>query len=242
MTIRRATPADHRAMAEVAAAAFVDDDVFGRFMYPHRREYPEDYISMWERGLWVKATDYTREYLVSVDDASGKVVAWAGWVRLGPGAVTRENPIGLRKLSQAHMYPSHITIVGEDAMSDWNLMILQCRPQEILHHPAGPRLQLSLAQQIRRPSPRCGILRRHPTNRPSMVWRSGRELAIGYSLHASRLRGKGPWRVPGDVGGRAGREGGDLRVGDCGVEEGAVLHEIWLSRGREGQCRPAGGG
>lgn len=100
MAIRKATPADHRTMAEIAAAAFIDDDVFGRFMFPHRREYAEDYISMWERDLWVKSTEYPRDYLVSVDDASGKVVAWAGWVRIGPGAVARGNPFGLRKLSQ----------------------------------------------------------------------------------------------------------------------------------------------
>lgn len=117
VTIRKATPADQRAMAEVAAAAFVDDDVFGRFMFPHRREYPEDYIAMWERGLWVKATDYTREYLVSVDEGSGKVVAWAGWVRVGPGAATRENPIGLRKLSLLYILTCCISLSSnEDAM------------------------------------------------------------------------------------------------------------------------------
>lgn len=119
-------------------------------------------------------------------------------------------------------------------MSDWNLMILQCRPSETLHHPAEPRLRLSLAQSRRRSRPRRGILRRRPTNRPSLVRSPSRELAIGFPLHTSRVRGQGTWQFPGDVGGRAGREGGHLRVGDCGVEEGAVLHEIWLSRGREG--------
>lgn len=112
MTIRKATPADHRAMAEVAAAAFIDDDVFGRFMYPHRREYPDDYIMGWERDFWVKSTEPEREYLVSVDDATGEVAAWACWMRVGPGAATtRQNPISLRlqniyttQAARAHAY------------------------------------------------------------------------------------------------------------------------------------------
>jgi hypothetical protein len=83
-------------MALVASRAFLDDDVFGRFMHPHRREFPQDYISMWERLLWVNANDHTREYLVSIDEESGEVAAWACWMRLGPGAAKRSNPLSLR--------------------------------------------------------------------------------------------------------------------------------------------------
>ena len=84
-------------MAEVAARAFIDDDVFGRFQFPYRREHPEDYISMWERKIWVNSTDHTREHVVSVDEMSGEVAGWAEWSRTGPGAAKRANPVGLRK-------------------------------------------------------------------------------------------------------------------------------------------------
>jgi len=96
MAIRKATTSDHRAMAEVAARAFVDDDVFGRFQFPYRLEHPEDYIAMWERKIWVGSNDYIREYLVAIDEVSGEVAAWAEWSRLGPGAAKRANPISLR--------------------------------------------------------------------------------------------------------------------------------------------------
>jgi len=96
MAIRKALSSDHRAMAEIAAKAFVDEDLFGRFMYPFRREYPEDYILMWEWKIWTKFNDYAREYLVSTDEESGKVVAWAVWERLGGGAAVRPNPLSQR--------------------------------------------------------------------------------------------------------------------------------------------------
>ena len=97
MAIRKAVPADHRAMAEIAARAFVDDDVFGRFKFPYRREHPEDYISMWERRIWVTSNGYTHEYVVSIDEKSGEIAAWAEWTRVGPGATKRANPMSLRK-------------------------------------------------------------------------------------------------------------------------------------------------
>ena len=97
MPVRVATPADYPRMAEVSAAAFMEDDVYGRFMFPHRRVYPADYTTMWERRINVYATSPAREHLVSEDATTGAIVAWACWERVGPGATARANPISLRE-------------------------------------------------------------------------------------------------------------------------------------------------
>lgn len=99
MSIRAAIPADYPRMAEVAAAAFMEDDVYGRFMFPHRREYPADYIHQWERRIRMYATMPVYEHQVSVDALTGTVVAWGCWERIGPGAAARTNPASLRKFA-----------------------------------------------------------------------------------------------------------------------------------------------
>lgn len=86
-------------MAEVAAAAFMEDDVYGRFMFPHRREYPADYINQWERRITMYATKPEYEHQVSVDALTGSVVAWACWERSGSGAAARANPLYLREFA-----------------------------------------------------------------------------------------------------------------------------------------------
>ncbi|OBT63140.1 hypothetical protein VE03_07849 [Pseudogymnoascus sp. 23342-1-I1] len=96
MSIRAAIPADYPRMAEVAAAAFMEDDVYGRFMFPHRREYPADYTTRWERRITMYATMPAYEHQVAVDAPTGSVVAWACWERIGPGAAARANPLYLR--------------------------------------------------------------------------------------------------------------------------------------------------
>ena len=50
-TIRQATLADVPQMADVFAAGFIDDDVFGRFMHPKRREFPEDWLQYWKTEI-----------------------------------------------------------------------------------------------------------------------------------------------------------------------------------------------
>lgn len=86
-------------MAEVAAAAFMEDDVYGRFMFPHRREFPDDYITQWERRITIYATKPEFEHYVAVDALTGSVVAWACWERIGLGAAARANPLNLRKFA-----------------------------------------------------------------------------------------------------------------------------------------------
>ena len=97
MGIRKAVPADFRQMAEVGARAYINDDFKGRYLHPHRFEYPEDFIRSWELETWVQQYDPTHEFFVTVDDESGVIVGYAKWKRIGPGAKSIPNSLGLRK-------------------------------------------------------------------------------------------------------------------------------------------------
>ncbi|KFY10948.1 hypothetical protein V492_04766 [Pseudogymnoascus sp. VKM F-4246] len=109
MLIRPAIPNDYPRMAEVAAAAFMEDDVYGRFMFPHRREFPADYITQWERRIKMYATKPEYEHLVVLDGSTGSIAAWACWERIGPGATARANPLSLRI---NHLYATVINRVA----------------------------------------------------------------------------------------------------------------------------------
>jgi hypothetical protein len=92
MTIRYVTPGDFHAMAEVLAAAFTGDELFGELMNPHREAYPDDYISSFERKIWAHYYDYSRTYLVSVDD-TGCILGVAQWQRQGQsGKLAKYDP------------------------------------------------------------------------------------------------------------------------------------------------------
>jgi hypothetical protein len=88
MAIRKARRGDLRAMAEVTAAAFLKEELFGELMHPYRHEYPEDFIQFFERRIWVHWFQYQRTILVSEDPVSGKVVGVADWERQGKNALT----------------------------------------------------------------------------------------------------------------------------------------------------------
>ncbi len=86
MAIRKARRDDIRAMADVLAAAFLNEELFGALMHPRRHEYPEDFIRFFERRIWAHWFDYQRSILVSEDPLSGKVVGVADWERQGKHA------------------------------------------------------------------------------------------------------------------------------------------------------------
>lgn len=75
-------------MAEVAAAAFMNEELFGELMHPHRKEYPEDFILFFERKFWSHWYDPNHHFLVGLDKVTGKVVAVAEWNRQGSSTAT----------------------------------------------------------------------------------------------------------------------------------------------------------
>ena len=83
MPIRKAMRSDVRAMAETAAAAFMDEELFGELMHPYRKEYPEDFVRYWEGKFASHWHDPKHHFLVGLDGKTGKVVAVADWDRQG---------------------------------------------------------------------------------------------------------------------------------------------------------------
>jgi hypothetical protein len=83
MSIREAKYSDLRAMAEAAAAAFMDEELFGELMHPHRKEHPQDFVAYFERRFLRHWNDPHARFLVGLDEQTGKVVAVAQWLRMG---------------------------------------------------------------------------------------------------------------------------------------------------------------
>jgi hypothetical protein len=89
MPIRPANYGDLRPAAEVAAAAFVEDELFGILLHPHRREYWEDFVRYFEQDFRVKWLQRKYVILVAIDE-EGKVVGVAKWGRQGDRGRARE--------------------------------------------------------------------------------------------------------------------------------------------------------
>lgn len=83
--IRLATWADTATMAKVAAAAFDKNDLCGRFMHPHRHQFPDDFITFWRRDIRNHFFDPDVWFLVSTIE-DGSIVGTAKWKRQGKAA------------------------------------------------------------------------------------------------------------------------------------------------------------
>lgn len=83
--VHLATWADTAKMAEVAAAAFDNNDLCGRFMHPYRHQFPADFITFWRRDIRNHFFDPDVSFLVSTIE-DGSVVGTAKWKRHGKGA------------------------------------------------------------------------------------------------------------------------------------------------------------
>ncbi|KID69000.1 uncharacterized protein G6M90_00g054370 [Metarhizium brunneum] len=83
MAIREAKYSDLREMAEAAAAAFQDEELFGELMHPRRKEYPQDFVAYFERRFLRHWNDPNCHLVVGLDKTTGKVVGCAQWERQG---------------------------------------------------------------------------------------------------------------------------------------------------------------
>lgn len=97
--VRLAKWSDTARMAEIAAEAFDQNDLCGRFMHPHRHQFPADYITFWRQEIRSHLFEPDVYFLVStvpaevgadkeggnVDDekAAVLVVGVAKWKRQG---------------------------------------------------------------------------------------------------------------------------------------------------------------
>lgn len=81
MSVRKATGHDLHYMASIAAEAFIEDELVGELMHPHRKQYPNDFVSYFERHILKHWYDHNSHFLVVVEEESGKVVSFAHWQR-----------------------------------------------------------------------------------------------------------------------------------------------------------------
>ena len=81
---------DTAAMAELAAKAFDQNDLCGRYMHPERHKFPEDFVTFWRRDIRNHFFEPNVYYVVSTVDEpenrSSKVVGAAKWKRQGRNA------------------------------------------------------------------------------------------------------------------------------------------------------------
>lgn len=95
MPLRPAKFSDHQAIAETCAAAFFDEDLFGRTMHPHRHDYPDGPALYWHRHIRDHWFDWRNKIFVAykTDGKEGHqetIVGVAIWQRQGEGGKRME--------------------------------------------------------------------------------------------------------------------------------------------------------
>jgi hypothetical protein len=95
--IREAHFSDLPAIARVWHKAFLDDEIIGDLMHPHREQYPEDVYWFLLRGIRERFWDWRHQFIVVTTRdgnegtaGSETVVGAADWRRLGEGGRQRE--------------------------------------------------------------------------------------------------------------------------------------------------------
>jgi hypothetical protein len=104
MRIREARYSDLRAAAEVAAAGFNDEQLFGTLMHPHRDKYYDDFVRFFEQDFRVQWLQHKYVFLVAVDEPSGKVVGVGKWKRKGKGGKRELSAFDPRSYIPIHSY------------------------------------------------------------------------------------------------------------------------------------------
>ena len=86
MSIRHAQHSDQPAMAQIATKAFIDDELFGELIHPHRKQYPEDVQMFWLKRLrkaWNKPYNHFLVSTIKAQDGSEIVTGMVRWSRKG---------------------------------------------------------------------------------------------------------------------------------------------------------------
>ncbi len=68
ITIREATLSDVVGMAEVTSQGFMDDNLFGSFMHPKRKELPTDWHYFWQQEIRTQLAHPANTTYVAVDE------------------------------------------------------------------------------------------------------------------------------------------------------------------------------
>lgn len=104
MVLRIATRQDIEAIALILAEAFKEEELHAH-MFPGREQWPDDYVRCWRECVWERWWDYSRVWVVAVDEGLGdsecndrkevsepnerkrapRILGVAEWQRAGPG-------------------------------------------------------------------------------------------------------------------------------------------------------------
>lgn len=87
IVIRPATLSDVREVSKAMAAAFMDNEVMGDYLFPRRREYPQDYQRHFQCMVREHLVERGRQVIVAV--MMSRIVGIASWERQGPAGTAR---------------------------------------------------------------------------------------------------------------------------------------------------------
>jgi len=145
-TIRPATLDDVEGMALVTAAGFMDDDVFGNFQHPHRREHPNDWHFWWVKEIRTHLVSPTNCCFVTTldeGDDAGRIVGLIIWERMGEGAAKLPDPVSLkaqRAVVTAQNLYAERTWTDQSADTK-NIELFDGNWDDVKHHWTGPRAE-----------------------------------------------------------------------------------------------------
>lgn len=149
--IRQAALADIPQMADVFAAGFIDDDVFGRFMHPKRREYPQDWLRYWTWDLRKHFADPAALCFVHLDEAE-TVKGCCMMRRMGKGGDTIAATESWSHKAERYLgslWTRWDDLTFTDRSADKrNMEIFDKNWDDIKHHWEGPREESWLIEML----------------------------------------------------------------------------------------------
>ncbi|KAI4712256.1 hypothetical protein J4E89_002522 [Alternaria sp. Ai002NY15] len=89
MHLRLAKPSDEADIVNICARAFMEEDLFGRVIHPHRAQYPDDvkiFWHEWVRNDWSNPRNKVIVAVSTADDQQENVIGAAIWQRQGDDA------------------------------------------------------------------------------------------------------------------------------------------------------------
>lgn len=189
MAIRKAKYGDIRAMAEVAAAAWIDEELYGHLMHPYRDTYPEDFVKYFERKISKDWYMPNRHFLVGLDPDSGKVAAIASWDRQvdlaeNSSSWTQHLDVGKGYMKEAPQ--STPKRRGAKPLYSLNAKLTSTNRQRAACRKLapGPSVKLPLAQPSGRPDKAADSTRHIPARRALLERAAETKLVVGDARHA----------------------------------------------------------
>lgn len=142
--VRLATLNDVRQMAEVFASGFMDDEVFGKFMHPKRRKFPDDWLASWTRDFHTHLLDPVSQCYVRTN-SDGHVAGCMILRGIGKGGDARAAAETYWHQIQRRLYTVQKNVESmawpDRSADDEAVAAFDRNWEDIKHHFTGPRAQ-----------------------------------------------------------------------------------------------------